>query len=121
MKGDFHYMSPERPNNAPRSAANDIWSIGTTFLQMITGQQINHKDTFQIIVNLENRILINGIPYDEFLKTLQDENYKKKIISRTLCTESNRANCRELLSILPKLFCLFPKQTLISRLRINIP
>ena len=36
IKGDFRYMSSERFNNAPRSAANDIWSIGATFAQMIS-------------------------------------------------------------------------------------
>ena len=41
MKGDFHYtrMSPERLNNAPRNAANDIWSLGATFVQMISGHR----------------------------------------------------------------------------------
>ena len=101
IKGDFHYMSPERLNNASRSAANDIWSIGATFVQMISGQQINHLDTFpQIVVNISQyKIFINGIPYNEFLQTLSEDDFKRKIISRTLCIESNRANCTELLSI----------------------
>ena len=96
MKGDFHYMSPERLENAPRNAANDIWSIGATFVQMITGQQINHLDNLsQFFRNVTKyKIFINGIPYYEFLKTLNDDDYKKHIVSRTLCTESNRANCQ---------------------------
>ena len=53
MKGDYHYMSPERLNNASRSAANDVWSIGTTFAQMITGQPLNHTDNiFQFGTNV---------------------------------------------------------------------
>ena len=39
------------------------------------------------------------MPYNEFLKTLSEDDFKKKIISRTLCTEPNRANCAKLLSI----------------------
>ena len=119
VKGDYHYMSPERLNNASRSAANDIWSIGATFVQMISDQQINHQETFpQIVLNiLQYKIFINGMPYSEFLKTLSDFNLKKKIISRTICIESCRANCQQLLSILPtKKFSLvrrIPKQTLI--------
>ena len=54
MKGDFNYMSPERINNTSRSAENDMWSIGATFVQMITGQQINH---------LEN-ITHSSVPYE---------------------------------------------------------
>ena len=46
VKGDYHYMSPERLKNASRNAANDIWSIGATFVQMISGQPINHHDIF---------------------------------------------------------------------------
>ena len=59
------------------------------------------------------------MPYNNFLQTLSDDDYKKKIISHTLCNKSNRANCRELLSIvvrayLPlKLVRRLPKQTLI--------
>ena len=112
-------MSPERLNNASRSAANDIWSIGATFVQMISGQPINHLDNItQFVTNVSQyKIFINGIPYNEFLQTLSEDDFKKKIISRTLCKESNRANCTELLSIVrpicPKLVRRIPKQTLI--------
>ena len=63
-KGDFHFMSPEPLNNAPRNAANDIWSIGATLIEMISGQQINHQGTFsQIVLNiLQYKIFINEIP-----------------------------------------------------------
>ena len=122
MKGDFHYMSPERLNNAPRSAANDIWSIGATFVQMISGKKINHQETFpQILLNiLQYKIVINGMLYNNFLQTLSEDDFKREIISRTLCIESNRANCAELLSIVGrlnpplKLVRRLPKQTLIN-------
>ena len=44
FQGDFHYMSPERLKGAERRAANDIWSLGSTFVHMITGQPLNHLD-----------------------------------------------------------------------------
>ena len=116
-------MSPERLNSASRSAANDIWSVGATFVQMITGQPINHTDEYNtdLLINISQyKIFINGKPYNEFLKTLKDADYKKKIISRTLCDESSRANCHELLSIVSQYQChsceferRIPKQTLI--------
>ena len=120
-KGNFHYMSPERLNSASRSAANDIWSIGATFVQMISGQPINHMDTIpQFINNVSQfKIFIKEIPYNNFLQTLSEEDFKREIISRTLCIESNRANCAELLSIVVraypplKLARRLPKQTLI--------
>ena len=101
IKGDFHYMSPERLNNALHSATNDIWSLGATFVEMISGQPINHEETFpQIVLNIiQYKIFIKGKPYSEFLQALSDEDYKKKIITRTLCKELNRANCQELLSL----------------------
>ena len=94
-------MSPERINNASRSAANDIWSVGATFVQMVTGQRLNHLDNFpQFMMNISQyKIFINGKPYEEFLQALNENDFRKKIISRTLCIASNRANCHELLSI----------------------
>ena len=35
FQGEFHYMSPERMQGADRSATNDIWSVGATFVHMI--------------------------------------------------------------------------------------
>ena len=123
IKGDLHYMSPERLDNmSSRSAANDIWSIGATFVQMISGQKINHQETFpQFVLNIiQYKILINGILYDEFLKTLREDDFKRIIISRTLCKETERINCKELLSIVRAYLPLqlsflrrIPKQTLI--------
>ena len=50
FQGDFHYMSPERLQGADRSAANDIWSVGATFVHMITGQPLNHLDTITQLI-----------------------------------------------------------------------
>ena len=87
FQGDFHYMSPERLQGADRSAANDIWSVGATFVHMITGQPLNHLDTVtQLIINISQyKICINGNPYNEYLQTLNENDFKKKVISRTLC------------------------------------
>ena len=59
------------------------------------------------------------MPCNNFLQTLSEDDFKREIISRTLCIESNRANCAELLSIVVraypplKLVRRLPKQTLI--------
>ena len=104
-----------------RSAANDIWSIGATFVQMISGKQINNQDNIsQFFINItQYKIVINGMPYKNFLQTLSDDDFKKKIIFRTLCKESIRASCKDLLSVvlayLPlKLVRRISKQALIN-------
>ena len=102
FQGDFHYMSPERLQGAARSAANDIWSVGATFVHMVSGQPLNPRDILtQLLINISQyKICINGKPYSEYLETLNENDFKKQIISRTLCPESNRANCQQLLLIL---------------------
>ena len=93
LKGDSHYMSPERLNGASRSAPNDIWAIGATFVEMICGHPLNHLNIVhtQLILNIsQNNILIEGIPKDDFLKTLPSD-FRKEIISTTLCKVEERA------------------------------
>ena len=59
------------------------------------------------------------MPYNNFLQTLSEDDFKREIISRTFCIESFRANCAELLSIVVraypplKLVRRLPKQTII--------
>ena len=36
-------MSPERLKGDTRSAENDMWSVGATFVTMITGNTLNHN------------------------------------------------------------------------------
>ena len=102
FQGDFHYMSPERLQGADRSAANDIWSVGATFVHMISGQPLNHLETVtQLLMNISQcKLCINGKSYNEYLETLNDNDFKKKVISRTLCNEPNRANWQQLLRII---------------------
>ena len=45
-------------------------------------------------------MFINGNSYSDYLKTLNDNDFKKKVISRTLCNEPIRANCQQLFRIL---------------------
>lgn len=108
-------MSPERCNGAPRSAANDIWSLGATFVEMLSGKRLNYQDNnvAQCIINIVNlRLFIDGKPYREYLKTLAASDFKQ-IISKTLCIESKRANCQQLQSIArPFLAQRFSKLTL---------
>ena len=102
FQGDFHYMSTERLNGAKRSATNDIWSVGATFVHMISGQPLNHLDTItQLILNISKyKIFIKGNPLNNYLETLNDNDFKKNVISKTLCIEPNRANGQQLLRIL---------------------
>ena len=102
VQGDYRYMSPERMQGADGSAANDIWSVGATFVHMITGQSLNHLETAtQLLINIaQNKIFINEKSYSDYLQTLNDNDFKKKVISRTLCKEFNRANWQKLFRIL---------------------
>ena len=102
FQGDFHYMSPERLHGADRSAANDIWTVGATVVHMISGHPLNHLEyVTQLIINISHyKLCINGNPYNDYLVTLNDNDFKKKILVRTLCNESNRTNCQQLLRIL---------------------
>ena len=65
------------------------------------------------------------MPYNNFLETLSEDDFKREIISRTFCIESNRANCAELLSIVVrayqplKLVRRIPEQTLIRAFEKN--
>ena len=100
--GTYHYMSPERMNSESRSAANDIWSVGATFVHMITGQPLNHTDEtiMKFCVNISQyKISIAGKTLNKYLKSLKDADYKKQILSRTLCDAKSRANSHELLAI----------------------
>ena len=64
IKGDYHYMSPKRQDGADPSADSDIWSVGATFVHMISGQKLNHLDTItQLILNISQyKVFINGNP-----------------------------------------------------------
>ena len=71
INGSCHYMSPERIEGAGRSAENDIWSIGATFVTMISGHTINHNDKGLLpqIKIAQYKIFVEGKPLDEYLQS----------------------------------------------------
>ena len=72
---------------------HDIWTV-------IKPPRDRHGVT-QLLINISQyKISINGNPYTEYMQTLNDSDFKKKVISRTLCKEPNRANGQQLLRIL---------------------
>ena len=100
-------MSPERIDGASRSAENDMWSIGATFVTMISGHTINHNDKspFPQAKNIYNiKYSIEGTPLDEYLQSLIENDYRRQIISRTLCQVEHRANAQQLLEICKMLY-----------------
>ena len=81
FQGDFHYLSPERLLGADRSATNDIWSVGATFVYMITGQPLNHFDTTIPLLSMnisQYKIFIKGNLLNIYLLTLNDNDFKRK-------------------------------------------
>ena len=100
-KGDRLYMSPERLNEDSRSAENDIWSVGATFVTMITGHHLNSNNKkFPENEIAQFVIFINSIPLETYLKKLPENDYKRIIISRTLCPKIKRARAQELLKMI---------------------
>ena len=96
-------MSPERMNGDDKSAANDIWSVGATFVHIITGQPLNYPYTTfeQLATNISQyKIFINGNSLDIYLNTLLHGDFKRKIIERTLCKELKRMTAQQLLRML---------------------
>ena len=105
-KGAFsYYMSPERLNGASRSAENDIWSVGATFVTMITGNKLNHNqaNTLAPIKIAAYEIFIGGKSINQFLDDLSKNDYRRLIISKTLCPVEMRLNSNALLNICIKL------------------
>ena len=100
IRGSFHYISPERYNGNPKCVKSDIWSVGATFVEMISGHPLNYTDSFPLVtMNIANyKIFINGILKNEYLQSLDDSDFKE-IIQRTLCETSSRSTALELLSI----------------------
>lgn len=102
-KGEVSFMSPERLNGASRSTENDIWSIGATFVTMITGHPLNHHEKFPIIHLSQSVIFIDSKPLIEYLQALSENDYRREIISLTLCPPNNRLNSHELWKVCQRL------------------
>jgi serine/threonine-protein kinase len=45
LKGKLSYMSPEQATGQPLDARSDIFSLGTCFFEMLTGQALFQRDT----------------------------------------------------------------------------
>ena len=101
LRQDCYYMSPERINGERPSAVSDIWSLGVTFVMMLTGHTINHADRFPTVNHLlaEYNISIDGVALVDFLKPLIENDYRKMIISGTLCPLDNRKTAHDLLDL----------------------
>ena len=99
-KGAQLYMSPERLNREARSAENDIWSVGATFVTMISGHSLNYNDNFGDYNIAHFVIFINSISLEKYLNELPENDYKRVIISRTLCPKIKRAKAQELLKMI---------------------
>ena len=112
MRQDSYFSSPEQntTQNSQNSqnpqtgqypsAASDIWSLGVTFVMMSTGHTINYKDNYKHVGRLiaDNKIFIDDVPLDAYLTKLNDLDYRKRIISRTLClSDKQRVSAKELL------------------------
>ena len=110
--GECYYMSPERIAGVSRTktfyAENDMWSIGATFVTMISGHTINHNNKsqfLQIILSIsEYKIFIEGTPLHEYLDRLVENDYRREIISRTLCKVNKRATAQQLLQTCEMLY-----------------
>ena len=83
---------------------------------MITGQPLNHRDTITLLLNniSQYKISINGKPYDEYIQTLNDNDFKKVVILQTLCNETDRNNSQQLLRILFPHSKLLPAEALLE-------
>ena len=95
-------MSPERLNEDSRSSENDMWSVVATFATMISGHHLNYNESFPDLKISQYVIFINSIPLETYLNELPENDYKRVIISRTLCPKSNRAKAQELLEVCKK-------------------
>ena len=100
-KVDYYFMSPERANGLSGSAATDIWSVGVTFVTMVSGNPINHKENLPLlIVNITQYIIsIDEIPLDKYIETLNEDDYRKEIIKNTLCEVTKRFDAPKLLHL----------------------
>lgn len=118
LEGDSYYMSPERINVASRSAENDIWSVGATFVTMITGNTINSNDRspFPQIKIANYELFIKNTPLKEYLIELHENDFRRKILSNTLCKLEDRVNADVLLQICKNLISGHSRQLNISTL-----
>jgi serine/threonine protein kinase len=87
-KGDEFYKSPEKMlTSQPYTIKSDIWSLGMTLLEMITGKYPFEKDSPWSITNA---IKDNSIPY---LKTAQYSLEMCEFVNSCLSIDANKRSC----------------------------
>ena len=101
--GDIFYMSPERIKGEHRSAENDIWSVGATFITMVTGASLNSTDGPILAPSniSQYKLSFGGKGRDEMLADFPND-YSiliKEIISKTIVQKPLRGNAKELLNL----------------------
>ena len=101
--GDNFYMSPERINGEHRSVENDIWSVGATFIKMVTGEVLNSTDgPIKGPLNISQyNLTYGGKSQEEMLASFPNDysSVIKLIISKTLVQKPFRANAKDLLNL----------------------
>ena len=124
LRQDCYYMSPERINGEPPSAASDMWSLGVTFVVMLTGHTIKHTDTdrFPIVNQLiadypkdNSKITIDGVALGKYLERINKNDYRRVVISKTLCTIGDRLTAHSLLKQLCPSHCCSEDPVLYSQ------
>ena len=123
VKGtSYYYMSPERLNGAPPSAENDMWSVGATFVKMVTGNTLNHNDKSpypQLSIEIDE-IFIGVKLLKDFIDELNKNDYRRQIISNTLCPIENRLDSKRLLEICKTLIAEEEGELVIPNQKLNL-
>ena len=70
---------------------------------MISGYPLNNNEKFPDSEIAQFKIFINSIPLEKYLNELPENDYKRVIISRTLCPKIKRATAQELLEVCKRL------------------
>lgn len=102
---DFYFSSPERISGGRKTAENDIWGIGATFVAMVTGSHLNSSDPDYKIasknISTYKLTYAGGKSREEMLVDfeLQYRDIIITIITKTLCSPNSRSSAKDLLAI----------------------
>lgn len=101
---DIYYSSPERLRGKRKTKENDIWSVGATFVTMITGVRLNNVDPKIVVAFNISEYKITyaeGKTREEFLKGFKQDLREviDTILSKTICFLHQRSTAKDLLTI----------------------